>query len=175
MTAQVIPLPDTPSLICADCGGTLTLRHKPEHWHGASAFVYLCTTYQCNGLCSAHPDGTPQGIPADAETRRARSMTHKAFDPLWRKAINLGCYSSAGQGRGESIKRAHRAIGRKARERAYAWLADQLGLTIDETHIGLFDIETCRRVWKLCQGTDAGKIRRWAKNQPVTTPEINHS
>lgn len=160
-------LPDMPPLICADCGGTLELAHKPEQWRGGGDFVYRCTTPDCRGLCSAHPDGTPQGTPADAETRRARNLTHQAFDPLWRGAFRMACYSNAGTARGESVRGAHRRIGKTARNRAYAWLADQLGIAFDDCHIGLFDIETCREAWKLCQGMTAAKIRRWAKEREL--------
>ena len=155
-------LPDMPSMDCPDCDGTLILRHKPAHWRGGSIFAYLCTTSGCRGLCSAHPDGTPSATPVNAETRRARNLTHQAFDPLWLEAINLPCYLTAGM-RHRAVKEAHRAISRRARCRAYAWLAEQMNMLIDECHIGLFDIETCRIVWKLCQGMDAAQIRAWGK------------
>ena len=46
---------------------------------------------------------------------------HAAFDPTWKS-------------------------GQKKRSEAYKCLADELGIDFSDCHIGLFDIETCRRV-----------------------------
>jgi hypothetical protein len=81
--------------------------------------------YSC-APCGAHVgchDGTttPLGRLADAELRRAKMNAHAAFDPLWRS----------------------RQMTRKA---AYSRLAKELGIERDKCHIGMFDLETCRRV-----------------------------
>ncbi len=68
---------------------------------------------------------TPLGRLADYTLRRAKSAAHTAFDPLWRE-------------------------GHMGRSAAYTWLAITLGRRISETHIGLFDVETCWRVVALC-------------------------
>lgn len=51
----------------------------------------------------------------------ARIRAHLAFDRLWQR-------------------------GWMPRPEAYAWLAEQLGLPVEKTHIALFDFETCERV-----------------------------
>ena len=67
-------------------------------------------------------DGTvPLGRLANAQLRQAKSAAHAAFAPLWR-------------------------AGGMQRREAYAWLADQLGITVANCHIGEFDIEGCRAV-----------------------------
>ncbi len=67
----------------------------------------------------------PLGRLANAELRQAKMLAHAAFDPLWNR-------------------------GRRSRSEAYAWLASQLGMTSSECHIGMFDVEDCRRVVKCC-------------------------
>lgn len=63
----------------------------------------------------------PLGTLANAELRRARNRAHAAFDPIWRS-------------------------GEMSRTEAYAWLSGQLGLSIDNTHIALLDLDGCHAV-----------------------------
>lgn len=109
-------------LRCGDCSALLQLRETPK------GTFYGCTRYPaCRGCVGAHPDGSPVGTPADAATRRARHLTHELFDKLWR-----GGYMS--------------------RKGAYAWMQEVLNMSIDEAHIGQFDIPTCRRLYVLARG-----------------------
>lgn len=79
-------------------------------------------------------DGTqPLGRLANAELRKAKSAAHAAFDPLWR-----GKMQRDGKGQVE------------ARNAGYAWLSEQLGVGVDDCHIGMFDVETCERVVAVC-------------------------
>ena len=57
----------------------------------------------------------------DAETHAARQYAHRVFDSLWQNGI----------------------VGRS---RAYALLAEELGLTPDQCHMKLIDKETAQRV-----------------------------
>lgn len=71
-------------------------------------------------------DGTePLGRLANADLRAAKQRAHAAFDPYWKN-------------------------GGLARADAYAWLAASLGIPKDACHIGLFDLEMCRRVVQIC-------------------------
>jgi hypothetical protein len=36
------------------------------------------------------------------------------------------------------------------RHEAYGWLANQLGLSRDDCHIGMFDVAQCERVVRVC-------------------------
>ena len=66
---------------CPDCGAPMEL--VPSQL-GEDRWYYRCTTYpDCRGSHGAHPDGSPLGIPADAETREYRKLAHAAFDKLW--------------------------------------------------------------------------------------------
>lgn len=67
-------------------------------------------------------DGTlPLGRLANAELRRAKSAAHAAFDPLWKS-------------------------GQMKRREAYSWLAKQLGISFDDCHIGMLDVDGCKAV-----------------------------
>lgn len=70
--------------------------------------------------------GHLHALPADAPTRLARQQAHAAFDPLWQRAKRRG-----------------------ARSRAYRWLARELGMPVEQCHIGWFDAATCARVIEL--------------------------
>lgn len=81
----------------------------------------------CGAWVGCHPGtGEPLGRLADAALRKAKQSAHAAFDPLWQSK-------------------------KMRRSAAYKWLAEQLGLTQDQTHIGLFDQAQCMRVIEVCK------------------------
>jgi hypothetical protein len=63
---------------------------------------------------------------ANKELRRAKNNAHCAFDPLWQD-------------------------GTMSRSDAYAWLASQLGISMDSCHIGEFDVEMCSQTVVVCR------------------------
>lgn len=86
---------------------------------------YQCAP--CDAYVGTHRNsGKPLGRLADARLRKMKRMAHAAFDPLWKE-------------------------GRfKSRTVAYAWLSERMGLPKEETHIGMFDIDQCKRVIEVC-------------------------
>jgi hypothetical protein len=81
----------------------------------------------CRAYVGCHPGTTkPMGRLANAELRQWKLRAHASFDPIWRS-------------------------GKKNRSSAYAWLSRELGLPRAETHIGMFDVETCKRVVEACK------------------------
>lgn len=91
----------------------------------ASKVMYRCQP--CDAWVGCHPGtSNPLGRLADKALRVAKMEAHAAFDPLWR-----------GQPRG-------------ARSDAYSWLASALGIKAEDCHIGMFDVEACKRVVALC-------------------------
>lgn len=90
----------------------------------------------CGAYVGCHRgDGgmVPLGQLANSTLRRAKQSAHAVFDPLWEEKM-----------RREKITKKH------ARGKAYAWLAEQLGIEPAATHIGMFDEETCARVVAIC-------------------------
>lgn len=109
---------------CDYCG-------RPTHYidsavvYGRSyGMIYYCPP--CGAWVGVHR-GTnkPLGRLANAELREWKKAAHAAFDPLWQ-------------------------AGRMRRNQAYAWLARQLGLPTDLTHIGMFDVHQCKQVVRIC-------------------------
>lgn len=116
-------MPDN-TLPCPECGDLLLLKKSR-----AGNYFYGCRRWpECRGSHGAHPDGTPLGVPADAETKQMRVAAHEVFDSLWKE-------------------------GTLTRKGAYTWMQRTLGMTVDEAHIGNFDIATCKRlinaVWEV--------------------------
>ena len=71
------------------------------------------------------------GAYVDAALRKWKMAAHASFDPLWK----------TGPFRGR-------------RKAAYGWLAEQMGLPIEKTHIGMFDIPQCQEVIKIIEKGD---------------------
>lgn len=129
---------------CPYCKGEALLttgdRIYPNRPDLASLKFWCC--HLCDAWVGCHKPGThrveggqriengeahPLGRLANAQLRRAKSAAHAAFDPLW-KSYGM------------------------SRHRAYAWLAKQMGLTLDQTHIGEFDVQQCLRAAEICRG-----------------------
>lgn len=108
--------------------GLVIYPHRPD-----LAYKSFWRCEPCGAHVGCHPqankrgkggigDGTvPLGRLANAELRRAKQAAHAAFDPLWRSR-------------------------EMSRRDAYAWLAGALGISPDNCHIGMFDVDGCRAV-----------------------------
>lgn len=84
--------------------------------------VYLCRP--CDAYVGVHKGSdTPLGRLANAELRYWKKRAHAAFNPLWQ----YGRFK-------------HR------RNAAYAWLSEELQLSREQTHIGMFDVDLCKKV-----------------------------
>ena len=107
---------------CPYCGNKAEYVDSAEIYGKSYGMVYLCRP--CDAYVGVH-DGTdtPLGRLANRDLRRWRNRAHAAFDPLWKQ----GPY-------------------RRRRNDAYAWLAGKMGLTKEETHIAMFDVEQCKQV-----------------------------
>lgn len=102
--------------------GRVIYPHRSDLWPKT---FWSCAP--CGAYVGCHPGGTvPLGRLANKELRDAKMAAHAAFDPIWKR---------------------HGASARaKSRRDAYGWLADQMGLSRRRCHIGMFDVEECRRV-----------------------------
>lgn len=123
-------------LICAECGGTdiacvsgdVIYPHRPD-LH--ATWFWRCA---CGAYVGCHGDTQePMGTPAGPATRSARGEAHAAFDALWKRKVARGTPR------------------KEARNAGYAWLAREMGLDVEDTHIGSFTTEQCERVVELCR------------------------
>lgn len=116
-------------VLCPYCGAVAEfVGGDAVYPHRADLFdrrFYLCRA--CNAYVGTHKGTTkPLGRLANLELRDAKVAAHAAFDPLWK---------------GQPTK---------ARSQAYRWLAVLLGIPASQCHIGMFNVEQCRRVVALC-------------------------
>lgn len=118
---------ETTEIDCPDCGAKLVLKKHPKHYFlGCGRFP------ACHGKHSVHQKTLqPQGIPADAATRRARNAAHKHFDAMWKwKWLKPHL----------------------TRRDCYEWLAITFDMATEEAHIGLFDKDQCAAlIWVVRQ------------------------
>jgi hypothetical protein len=115
---------------CPYCGNEAELKtgyhvypHRPDL---ADLKIWACDL--CDAWVGTHknsPDHKPLGRLANAELRRAKMAAHAAFDPLWKS-------------------------GQMSRSKAYALLAEKMGIDPKDAHIGMFDVEQCKTVILLC-------------------------
>ena len=115
-------------VFCPYCGKRADFVDSAEVYYGRSyGMIYLCRP--CDAYVGCHGRGdTPKGRLANAELRHWKIEAHNAFDPLWK----------FGPFRGQ-------------RNGAYAWLAEQMGLPKEKTHIGMFDVQQCKQVIQICR------------------------
>jgi hypothetical protein len=94
---------------------------------------------------------------AEGSAGRRSDAAHAAFDPLWQQWREAY----------PDYVRAPSHVRSAARGRAYAWLADQLGIAKADCHIGHFDVAQCQRVVDVVQQHQPtpSAIRAWAKAQ----------
>lgn len=113
-------------VFCDYCGQRAEFVDSKIIYGKSYGKIYLCRN--CMAYVGVHK-GTdkPLGRLADAQLRYWKKKAHAAFDPMWQ------------YGRFKGYRNA-----------AYAWLAEKLGLPVDKTHIGMFDVRQCKQVIQIC-------------------------
>lgn len=127
---------------CPYCGNKAEFHQSSAIVYGGRDFgpIYLCKCYPiCDSYVGCHKDSKkPLGRLADKNLRYWKKQAHAHFDPLWQeKKIN------------KIFKKFIPDV--TNRKKTYIWLSEQLGLELDRTHIGMFDVKTCKRVVELCK------------------------
>lgn len=113
-------------IYCDYCHRLTEFVDSSEVYGTSYGMIYLCRP--CKAWVGVHKGSDkPLGRLADASLRQWKQNAHNAFDPLWKY----------GRFRGR-------------RNAAYAWLAEQMGLPVEETHIGMMDVPQCKQVVEIC-------------------------
>lgn len=112
---------------CDYCGSRAEYVDSRVVYGRSYGMIYLCR--HCMAYVGVHK-GTnkPLGRLADATLRHWKKEAHAAFDPLWKYG-----------------KFKHN------RDAAYAWLSAKMGLPVEKTHIGMFDVGQCKAVIQICR------------------------
>jgi len=120
---DILPIPKK----CRYCGNDVILTSNAEIYgkEYGNGKCYLCRS--CRAYVGVHT-GTviPLGTLADKNLRNLRNNAHMLFDKLWK-----------GQTR------------KMTRYDAYRWLSNKMNIKIEETHIGWFDEEQCKKIINL--------------------------
>lgn len=119
--------------VCPYCYQTPKLIDS-KHVYGTSyGLIHFCEN--CNAFVGCHKGSNkPLGRLADAKLRYWKKQAHFYFDYLWKKKAKK-----------EKISQ------NKARNKGYKWLSKKLGLPKKYTHIGMFDVEFCKKVVEICK------------------------
>lgn len=113
---------------CVDCHIPMVLKYSRFYRHS----FYGCPNWpDCKCTIGIHPNGKPVGIPANAETRKARTKTHQIFDNLWKS-------------------------GRMKRKNAYRLLAVLMDVDMGDAHIGHFTLVQCEILQERLANWQAG-------------------
>lgn len=116
-----------PPTACRYCGGEVELISNSAIYgrsYGNWPYLYLCRP--CKAYVGLHPDtDLPLGTLADARTREARKVNKGAFHDLLR-ARNW------------------------KRTEGYAWLAERLGIPVEQCHWGWFDADRAELAGAIC-------------------------
>lgn len=123
-------------VICPYCGAQADYTDSKNIYHGHSyGMIYICRA--CDAYVGVHSGSDmPKGTLANAELRYWRRLAHAAFDPLWQSGAFY-----------------------RRRNAAYSWLSEKMALSKEETHIGMFGVEACKKLINIIsQEICGGKI-----------------
>jgi hypothetical protein len=128
-----------PQPVCPYCdqkakllrAGETGYPYEARHPDEVRDYGPMWTCVPCQAWVGVHANSrrhVPLGRLANAELRQWKSNVHAVFDPLWQAKVRRdGCNKF------------------EARNAGYKWLAGELGIDVKECHVGMFDIERCRR------------------------------
>ena len=112
--------------ICPYCGMPATLTDSSAIYKGRDyGKFWICVP--CDAYVGCHSDRPgfiPLGTLANKELREWRKAAHDRFDPMWKS-------------------------GRMTRHEAYTFMAENMGLRSEEAHIGMFDVQKCKKLIQL--------------------------
>lgn len=114
--------------LCPYCGAPTKYIDSIEVYKTRSyGMLYACLP--CGAWVGVHHKTSADALGrlANKELRQWKMRAHEAFDSLWRLSNR-----------------------KRRRQNAYGWLANELGITRDRCHIGMFNVEQCKAVVAIC-------------------------
>ena len=117
---------------CPYCGSQVILKDASFIYNTSKSKeygkVWVCNNYpKCDAYVGCHK-GTdkPKGRLANPRLRCLKMEAHKQFDPLWKSGL-------------------------MSRKEAYMWLSNHLNISIEDCHIGMFDVKECQKTIHICR------------------------
>lgn len=110
---------------CPYCNRPSEYVDSFEVYGKSYGMMYLCR--ECQAWVGVHR-GTDQALGrlAKRQLREWKIKAHNAFDQIWRTK-------------------------KLSRDNAYYWLSIQLGIDREITHMGMFDVDQCKKVVQICE------------------------
>ena len=125
--------------ICNICGGHVVFTSNAVIYgkEYGSGKCYLCEN--CGAYTGTHRPRPREalGLLSDESMRKGKVACHDLFDSMWK-----------------GKKKAQ-----KKRKDLYAWLADRMGVPVEECHFGYFDIHQLRRAYRILRVAHGQEIR----------------
>lgn len=123
--------------ICPYCGAKTEYIDSSYIYGRSYGMVYICKP--CDAYVGVHK-GTDisLGRLANKHLRRAKKDAHLYFDQIAKTSLINKIWPEY-------------LSGVNNRNKAYKWLSKQLNIPEEICHIGMFDIEQCNAVVKLCR------------------------
>ena len=132
--------------VCNICGGKVIYIDNKEIYGKSygSGKCYLCTS--CGAHVGTHKPRPDEalGLLADERMRKGKKFCHDLFDQLWLNAP-------------KGKKRI------QARTNAYAWLAKQMDVPVEECHLGYFDLNQLRKAYVILRDEIQRRSNQTAK------------
>jgi hypothetical protein len=125
--------------ICPYCGKETQYVDSARIYNGKSyGMIYIC--FDCKAYVGTHK-GTNKALGrlANTDLRNWKKKTHHYFDKIARTDL-IDKIPDAPEGN-------------NTRNKAYNWLSLQMGMDRELCHIGMFDVDQCRKAVEICQKT----------------------
>jgi len=128
-------------LICPYCGNKSVYTDSSVIYGTSYGMIYLCSP--CQAYVGVHKgDEThPQkalGRLANKELREAKKEAHFYFDKIAKTSLINTIWT-------EYVPKVSN------RNKAYLWLSNQMGIERELCHIGMMDVEQCKKVVEICK------------------------
>lgn len=124
---------------CNICGGHVVFTSNAAVYgkEYGSGKCYLCQS--CGAYTGTHKPRPTEalGLLADEPMRKGKVLCHDLFDAMWRGKRKA----------------------RKKRKDLYAWLADRMGIPVEECHFGYFDIHQLRQAYRILAEASRKEMR----------------
>ena len=119
-------------LLCPYCKNYTELLDSQVVYQVSYGPMFICQP--CKAWVGTHKMGDISlGRLANKELRSAKINAHNHFDKLWK-----------------GIKEHHHKERQEKRTTEYKWLSQEMKTESEYTHIGMFDVEQCKKVVALC-------------------------
>lgn len=121
--------------ICPYCLNNSEYVDSAEVYSKSHGMIYLCRP--CEAWVGVH-EGTNKALGrlADERLRYWKKQAHYFFDKIAKTSFINEIWSEE--------------VDESDRNKAYLWLSQQMGLERQWCHIGMFDVDQCRKVIEIC-------------------------